>query len=466
MKKREMINLGLDTPELINMSRIVVSKFEEQGLKRSLIRERFVKVIDSPESFYEDEVFSDLAIALKPKDSKKLKINNLTNTTRYKSWGEDGIGEETHFQMQSACSLPISVKGALMPDAHLGYGLPVGGVLATRNAVIPYAVGVDIGCRVKISILDIPYVKLEKNHSKFSKAIEQNTAFGIGARWKEPKSHEILDRDWDIVSELKNLKDLAWGQLGSSGSGNHFVEFGCFNLLKPFKGVDIGKYVALVSHSGSRGAGSKIANHFTKVAKLKCSELTGKLKNLAWLSLDSSEGQAYWQAMELMGDYASANHDVIHRDVIKAVGSKSILSVENHHNFAWKEKVDGEELIVHRKGATPAQKGQLGYIPGTLADPGFLVSGLGNKQAINSCSHGAGRAMSRRRAKNTTTRSALKKLLQEKGITLLSCGLDESPHAYKSIHEVMDSQRDLVEVVGSFYPKVVKMAPEGERPED
>ena len=179
-----------------------------------------------------------------------------------------------------------------------------------------------------------------------------------------------------------------------------------------------------------------------------------------------NEGAEYWEAMQLMGKYASANHHVIHRDVLGALGAKTLYQVENHHNFAWKEEHLGKEVIVHRKGATPAAQGELGYIPGTMVHPGYLVEGLGCAAALHSSSHGAGRALSRRKAKTTTTRHELKKRLAEAGVELISAGLDESPHAYKDIDQVMQAQRSLVRTLAKFTPQLVKMAPEGERPED
>jgi tRNA-splicing ligase RtcB (3'-phosphate/5'-hydroxy nucleic acid ligase) len=383
----------------------------------------------------------------------------------YKIWGND-IEPKVFEQMDQACSLPISKAGALMSDAHVGYGLPVGGVLATYNSVIPYAVGVDIGCRVKISILDLPTEQLSKNKSLFIKSINNNTAFGRGATFSKPKKHEVLDKDWCITPQIGKLKDIAYKQLGSSGSGNHFVEFGEFNLIKEFKGLPPKVYTAFVSHSGSRGPGARIAEYYTKIAKNKCPKLQGKLADLAWLELNTSEGQEYWAAMELMGAFASANHDLIHRDVLSGVGGKVLLSVENHHNFAWRETHLGENLIVHRKGATPAGKDVLGYIPGTMIDYGYLVRGLGNQLSLNSASHGAGRKLSRTKARKSTTKKELEELLRERNVKLLSGGLDETPMAYKAIDTVMKAQEDLVEIVGKFKPRIVKMAPDGERAED
>ena len=199
-------------------------------------------------------------------------------------------------------------------------------------------------------------------------------------------------------------------------------------------------------------------------------ELPKELKHLAWLSLDDEAGQEYWAAMTLMGRYAAANHALIHHHIGRSLGEKAILKIENHHNFAWKERylVEGadRELIVHRKGATPAGAGVLGVIPGSMASPGFVVRGKGQVASLQSASHGAGRVMSRSKAKQSFTWSAVKKLLAEREVTLISAGLDEVPGVYKDIAAVMAAQTDLVDVLGRFDPKLVKMCPAGERAED
>jgi tRNA-splicing ligase RtcB len=170
--------------------------------------------------------------------------------------------------------------------------------------------------------------------------------------------------------------------------------------------------------------------------------------------------------MNLMGEYAAANHEVIHRLVSTLLGAEIVAGVENHHNFAWKEEHDGKELFVHRKGATPAGAGVLGVIPGSMADPAFVVRGKGNAESLNSASHGAGRRMSRTQAKNTYNWKAVKNDLAKKGITVLSAGADEVPYAYKRIEDVMREQQDLVEVVARFDPKIVKMCDDGSAAED
>ena len=187
---------------------------------------------------------------------------------------------------------------------------------------------------------------------------------------------------------------------------------------------------------------------------------------LSWLSMDSAEGREYWAAMNLMGDYASANHAVIHQSVTEELGAQVISGVENHHNFAWLEEHGGRDVVVHRKGATPAAAGVLGVIPGSMADPAFVVRGLGQPESLNSASHGAGRRMSRKKAKDTYNFRAVRRDLAKKGVQVLSAGADEVPGVYKNIEDVMLAQRDLVEVVARFDPKIVKMCGDGSRPED
>ena len=202
----------------------------------------------------------------------------------------------------------------------------------------------------------------------------------------------------------------------------------------------------------------------------RCSRLPKELRHLAWLSLESEEGREYWQAMELMGQYAAANHAVIHQHLTAHLGLETILGIENHHNFAWKEEheIDGVKrtVIVHRKGATPAGSGALGVIPGSMAAPGFVVRGRGVAASLHSASHGAGRRMSRTQARKTYRWVEVKPQLGDRGVHLLSAGIDEVPQAYKDIHAVMAAQADLIEVLGTFQPRLVKMAPDGERAED
>ncbi|MBI2429407.1 MAG: RtcB family protein, partial [Ignavibacteriales bacterium] len=271
-------------------------------------------------------------------------ILNYSNTcfmsTQFKIWGSN-IEDEALEQMKAAASLPVSVAGALMPDAHVGYGLPIGGVLATENAVIPYGVGVDIACRMMMTIFNVHPNVLKQDSDFYKQAIQENTRFGVGVEWKDKKIHPVLDEDWDVSPVTARMKDKAWKQLGTSGSGNHFVEFGEIVFEETVIGVPKGIYLALLSHSGSRGTGAEVASYYTKQAKAQHPELDGRMKNLAWLDLNG-DGAEYWAAMELMGKYASANHHLIHEAIIHSVGHDVLKQVENHHNFAWKEIHNGK----------------------------------------------------------------------------------------------------------------------------
>jgi len=384
-------------------------------------------------------------------------------------WGED-LDPASIQQLENASRLPVSVRGALMPDAHRGYGLPIGGVLATRNAVIPYAVGVDIACRVKMSVFDLPVSTLDDDPDRLRTAIETETRFGVGAQFKKGRSrrqHDVMDADWTISPITQRFRDKAWAQLGTSGSGNHFVEFGVLELDGDNElGLAAGSYLALLSHSGSRGTGAEVAAHYSRLARERLPSLPDELRHLAWLDLDSEEGREYWNAMELMRQYAAANHACIHRHVAEHLAADVVLDLENHHNFAWKEVHDGEELIVHRKGATPAGEGVLGIIPGSMATATYVARGKGNDASLHSASHGAGRVMSRKQAKKTLDWSEADRRLAAARVTLMSAGIDEAPMVYKNIDEVMAAQADLVEPLARFWPRLVKMAPSGERPED
>jgi tRNA-splicing ligase RtcB len=379
----------------------------------------------------------------------------------WRQWGTD-LEAQSVQQMREACALPVAVRGALMPDAHVGYGLPIGGVLATDGAVIPYAVGVDIACRVKLSVLDLPVNWLRDQPERLIRAIEAETRFGVGAEFKHPREHDVMDEDWTVSPVTRERRNKAWRQLGTSGSGNHFVEFGVFTGEHGELGLAAGEYLALLSHSGSRGTGAAVCEHYSRVAQRK----RPGHGRLAWLEIKEPEGREYWAAMELMGRYASANHACIHAHIVAHLGARVLWQVENHHNFAWRERHGGRDVIVHRKGATPAAAGVLGFIPGSMASPGFVVRGRGGADSLDSAAHGAGRVMSRTQAKKTLDWKSAHRVLDDRGVRLISAGLDEVPMVYKDIHAVMAAQADLVAPLARFDPRIVKMAPAGEQPED
>ncbi len=449
---------------------IAQEHYADSDLSKQEIAALFNAVRNQPELYLNDPIMGRLAVAFQQEAEKQKAKTTLAlreQPVPFSIYGADQIEAGAINQMQTAMQLPVTVAGALMADAHQGYGLPIGGVLATHHAVIPYGVGVDIGCRMALSVFDIPEQYFFKHQSQFKRELIAHTAFGAGNGFtgKDKAYHPVLEHHtFKMNSLLRGLYDKAATQLGSSGGGNHFVEWGIIDFAETdtLLGIEKGRYVALLSHSGSRGLGASIAEHYTRLAKNTC-KLPPEAVNLAWLDLDSEAGQEYWLAMQLAGEYAAACHEVIHRKLANAIGSKALATVENHHNFAWKEHHNGQEVIVHRKGATPAAQGVMGIIPGSMSAPGFLVRGKGNAQSLHSASHGAGRQMSRKQATISTRMSHVRAYLQEVGVQLIGGGPDEAPMAYKDIHKVMLAQTDLVEVVAKFSPKMVRMADDGSR---
>ena len=465
MKKRELYNMGIPKGKAMGLAFRLLKQFAREGVSKGKMRERLSSLCERPEDYTSDRKLGNLARAMVCHSKARSRFEERKQPAPYRKWGSD-FDERSVGQMENACRLPVSVAGALMPDAHTGYGLPIGGVLATRNAIIPYAVGMDIACRMKMTVLDMPVSAIRHEEDLLRQTIEQETRFGVGAGFKRKREHAVMVEDWSVSPVTEQNKSKGWAQLGSSGSGNHFVEFGTLTLEEEDLGLKAGAYLALLSHSGSRGTGASVAQHYSKLAMDLHPELPGELRHLAWFDLDSDPGREYWAAMELMGKYAAANHELIHHHIVKSLKVGVLLDIENHHNFAWKEKHFGENVIVHRKGATPAGEGILGIIPGSMATPGFICRGKGNVESMNSASHGAGRAMSRTAAKKSYNWKLAMRFLRERDVVLISAGLDEVPMAYKNIEQVMDAQSELVDTVARFDPKLVKMAPGGEPPED
>ena len=335
---------------------------------------------------------------------------------------------------------------ALMADHHLGYAVPIGGVVAYRNKVSPSGVGYDIACGNKAVRLDANVEDVKKNIPGIMDAIFASISFGVGRSNKERVSHALFEDDpaWDI-QVARSMKDLARQQLGTVGSGNHFVDV--------FE--DENNAIWVGAHFGSRGLGHKLATHFLKAAGGR----DGMNVDPVTLEVESQLGKEYIACMNLAGRYAYAGRDWVCSKVASIMGAEIVEEIHNHHNFAWKEKHFGQDVIVHRKGATPAGVGVLGIIPGSMASPAFVVRGKGKEESMKSASHGAGRVMSRTQALRTFSWDDVKQQLDKAGVTLLSSGLDEVPGVYKNIHEVMDFQRDLVEILATFHPRLVKMAP-------
>ncbi len=451
---------------MIGIAKLAADALSSRGFGRDAILIQLEGVRSSPGTFLGDPLFADLArecIRFSQKDDETPDVLRH-QPIPYPVWGRDAIDEGAIQQMDSAMSLPVSVSGALMPDAHSGFGLPIGGVLAADNAVIPYAVGVDIACRMRLSMFKVSPYLLGQKSGLYENALMEHTSFGMGAKWtgRQKAAHPVLDDpDWNATRLLRTLQDTAAAQLGTSGTGNHFVEWGAFHLIEPALGLSAGHYLALLSHSGSRAVGFKIADKYSKLAMELHPGLDKGIRHLAWLSLDSEAGQEYWLSMELAGRFAAASHAVIHQRLASAAGLKEAAVIENHHNFAWRQQLgDGRTVIVHRKGATPAGKGVMGIIPGSMGDAGYLVRGKGNESSLQSASHGAGRQMSRKEALNSISKRSRDEYLAESGVTLLGGGMDESPQAYKPIEMVIAAQQELVDIIGKFTPSIVRMADE------
>ncbi len=241
MNSKDFLRLGVPLGEATRRVTDFVSKFILGGGDKSRLREEITAIVANPSVFVNDPLRGDFAKSL-----LNAPPQPRSEPVKYRQWGER-LEHDAVMQMEKACLLPVSVAGALMPDAHVGYGLPIGGVLATDNVVIPYAVGVDIACRMKMTVLDIPVRDLENKQDRLTRAIERETRFGVGASFKDRREHGVMDADWSVSPITKQNKDRAWNQLGTSGSGNHFVEFGLFTAHGKINNLEPGTYVALLS---------------------------------------------------------------------------------------------------------------------------------------------------------------------------------------------------------------------------
>ena len=462
IKPKELSKLGYTD----NVARSVAIELVTKNCKH-FSNEEICKLLqdinECPEQYKQDAVWRKLAQILSPDKQTVMNYELRESPIHYYIYGEDGIDELSKKQMEVAMRLPVTFAGALMPDGCAGYGLPIGGVLATtEDVVIPYAVGKDIGCRMSLTILDAGADYLEKYNDRAIEALVYNTAFGLDGVLPFKQYHPLFDKsEFREIPVLKKLREKAVMQLGSSGKGNHFVDI-CEIKMPTNNALELseGKYIGILSHSGSRGLGANIADYYTTIAKETC-RLPRQAGPFAWLSLNTEAGQEYWKCMEIAGDYSAVNHECIHYNVAKALRLKPLVCVSNHHNFAWRDMLpNGRTIIIHRKGATPAHLGELGIIPGSMTAPGYIVSGKGCAEFLYSASHGAGRIMSRLDARNSVSRYALKKLLAEKNVTLIGGNTEEAPQAYKRIDKVMESQKELVSIEGKIIPRIVRMSEE------
>jgi tRNA-splicing ligase RtcB len=374
-----------------------------------------------------------------------------------------------------------AARTALMADGHMGYIMPIGGVAAYRDMVSVAGVGFDIACGncairtdTKLEDLGRSADKLDFMLNRLADDIESHISFGVGRSNKAadaPTDHALFDSDaWMTLRDraghglARQLKDKARDQLGTVGSGNHYVDVF----------VDEAGYIWVGVHFGSRGLGHGIASGFMALSqgyvwgdRVKEAE--------ALLSLQSSMGQDYWTLMNLAGEYAYAGREWVARTVVKLLGAREVEMVHNHHNFAWREQHDGEELIVVRKGATPAFPGQRGFVGGSMGDVSVILEGTTDdavegiqRDALFSTVHGAGRVMSRTQAKGKrgkpglVTPDMMNDWLRKENVILRGGGLDESPHAYRRLPEVIEAQRGTVQILHELRPLVVVMAGDGE----
>ena len=352
---------------------------------------------------------------------------------------------------------------ALMADHHLGYAVPIGGVIAYKDQVSPSGVGFDIACGNKAVRLDMDANEARANIQSIMDDIWGEIAFGVGRKNKERVDHELFDDDpaWDI-EEVGRLKDLARSQLGTVGSGNHYVDLFVDESDRVWCGV----------HFGSRGLGHKIATHFIQQAGGK----DGIHADPVLLPVDEQQGREYLAGMELAGRYAYAGRDWVCSRVASILGATIVEEVHNHHNFAWRETHNGKGMWVVRKGATPAFPGQKGFVGGSMGDISVIVEGVESQEsqkALYSTVHGAGRVMSRRQAAGRfrwkkgkriqqsdglISREMMMEWVAETGVTLRGAGTDESPHCYKRLPEVLKHHEPTIEVLHTLHPIGVAMA--------
>lgn len=354
---------------------------------------------------------------------------------------------------------------ALMADHHLGYSVPVGGVVAYERAINVNAVGFDIACGNKAVLLDCSLDDIKDNMYRNMNEIRKHISFGVGRKNNEVVEHELFDDPiWNDISLLRDLRDKSRSQLGTVGSGNHYVDVFSDELGRVWVGV----------HFGSRGLGHSIATHFVKAGGGK----DGVHAAPVIFDEDSDLGQQYIACMGLAGRYAYAGRDWVCDRVAKILRSQILEEIHNHHNFAWKERHFDRDLWVIRKGATPAFPGQKGFVGGSMGDISVILEGIESetsKAALYSTVHGAGRAMGRTQAKGKTCRKTGRQLteglvnksehiawMERAKVEVRGGGLDESPYAYKRIESVLEAHKDTIKILHTLRPIGVAMSPENE----
>jgi tRNA-splicing ligase RtcB len=378
--------------------------------------------------------------------------------------------DKTLAQIKRCIDGEAAVRGALMADGHLGYSQPIGGVVAYRDAISPSGVGYDIGCGNKAVRTLLHGDEVRPEIGRIMDEVVRQVPFGIGRAQAVKQEHELFDDPtWRDVRPLGALKQLAQQQLGTVGSGNHYVDLF----------VDETGFVWVGVHFGSRGFGHRTASGFLNLAAGRAfgDKAPGESMDQppTVLPLDSALGQDYLAAMQLAGRYAYAGRDAVVAQVLGILGTHATEEVHNHHNFAWLEEYGGERLVVVRKGATPNRPGQRSFIGGSMGDVSVIVEGVESDEAevsLESTVHGAGRVMSRRRAagkfnwKTRTyaggeiSREMMREWVERAGVELRGAGTDESPHVYKRLPDVLAAHANTLRVVHTLHPIGVAMAGE------
>ncbi len=390
-------------------------------------------------------------------------------------WGEHD--DATIGQIKRCAADPAAAGAALMADGHKGYSMPIGGVIAYRDTISPSGVGYDISCGLKGVRTDIRADDMRKDIQKIMDQVARTVVFGVGQTSGRAANHELFDNPtWQDVPQLQQLKKLAREQLGTVGSGNHFVD-----IFEDEQGQ-----VWVGTHFGSRGFGHRTASGFLNLAHGRQFDDKAPGEHMdqpaTVLSMQTDLGQAYWQAMLLAGRYAYAGRDFVIRQVLDILGAQTLEEVHNHHNFAWRETHNGEELYVVRKGATPAWPGQRGMVGGSMGDISVIIEGVDSEEsrrALYSTVHGAGRLMSRTRAagkkrwvreqgkrvqkvvkEGEISRRMMLDWLKPMGVELRGAGTDESPHVYRRLNDVLARHAGSIRVLHTLRPLGVAMAPE------
>ena len=376
-------------------------------------------------------------------------------------WGEP-VDESALSQIKNCAK--TADAAALMADHHKGYAVPIGGVVAYSESISPSGVGFDIACGNKAALLDLPASEIRANIRKIMDDIWGNLSFGIGLKNKQRVDHELFDDPAWKLPAVRSLKDTARAQLGTVGSGNHYVDLFEDEQGRAWIGV----------HFGSRGLGHKTATFFLNAGGAK----DGMDVDPLVLSVRSNLGTDYLACMHLAGRYAYAGRDWVCSEVARMLGANILEEVHNHHNYAWRETHNGQDLWVVRKGATPAFPGQRGFVGGSMGDISVILEGVESEEAkysLFSTVHGAGRVMSRTAARGkinrktgqvikegAVSREMMMDWIRRQGVDLRGAGTDESPHCYKRLPEVLGFHGSSVRILHTLTPIGVAMAGEHE----